>query len=78
MRWTDNANLSGYIFSFDNGTGSFVNDGFIEMNGTEDWSNVTKSVNSTVNSTIRWKVYANDTSDNWNETDVFSYNITVV
>ena len=76
VRWTDDTNLSGYIFGFDNGTGSFVNDSFVEMNGTEDWSNVTKTVNSTFNVTIRWMVYANDTSDNWNETDVFSYNVT--
>ena len=78
VRWTDNTNLSGYIFSFDNGTGSFVNDGFVLMTGTNNWSNVTRSVNSTVNSTIRWKVWANDTSGNMNETDVFSYNTTVV
>ncbi len=30
------------------------------------WSNVTKVVNSTVDCTIRWCVYANDTSNNWN------------
>jgi len=37
------------------------------------WSNVTKVVNSTVGSTIRWQVYANDTSNNWNKTNVYSY-----
>jgi parallel beta-helix repeat protein len=30
------------------------------------WSNVTKTINSTIGSTIRWCVYANDTSNNWN------------
>ena len=78
VRWTDDTNLSGYIFSFDDGTGTFANDSFVSFTGTNNWSNVTKVVNSTVNSTIRWKVSANDTSNNWNETDVFSYNITVV
>jgi hypothetical protein len=37
------------------------------------WSNVTKVVNSTVGSTIRWQVYANDTSNNWNKTDIYFY-----
>jgi len=76
VRWTDDVNLSGFIFSFDNGAGTFINDSFIAMLGTEDWSNISKVVNSTAGTTIRWRVYANDTSDNWNETEVFSYNTT--
>ena len=78
VRWTDNTNLSGYIFSFDNGAGIFVNDSFVSMIGTNNWSNASKVINSTVGTTIRWKVYASDTSNNWNETDVFSYTTTSV
>jgi len=65
--------LSGYIFSFDNGTGTLVNDSWVAMTGTLNWSNVTKTVNSTVGATINWKVHANDTSDNWNNSETFSY-----
>ena len=43
------------------------------MSGTEDWSNVSKVVNSTVGIVIKWIVYANDTSGNMSVTDVFSY-----
>jgi len=39
----------------------------------EYWSNVTKVINSTVGCTIRWRVYANDTSNNWNVSDTYSY-----
>ena len=42
----------------------------------ECWSNVTKVINSTVGSTIAWKVYANDTSNNWNASDTYSYTTT--
>jgi hypothetical protein len=42
-------------------------------NPTSAWSNVTKVINSTVGCTIRWKVYANDTSNNWNVSEIFSY-----
>ena len=37
------------------------------------WSNVTKGVSSNVGDLIRWLVYANDSSNLWNQSDVFSY-----
>jgi hypothetical protein len=75
LRWTDNSGLSGFIFSFDNCTGTMVNDTWTTFPGssTEEWSNVTKIINSTVGCTIRWKVYANDTSNNWNASVNFIY-----
>ncbi|MEK6840336.1 MAG: LamG domain-containing protein, partial [Nanoarchaeota archaeon] len=74
--WTDDVALSGYIFSFDNGTGTLSNDTWVAFTGTTNWSNVTKVVNTTVGSTIRWRVYANDSSNNLNSTDIFTYNTT--
>jgi signal peptidase len=71
--WTD-IELSGYIFSFDNCLGEFVNDTWTQFN--ESWSNVTKLINSTIGCIVRWKVYANDSSNNWNETEEFNYTIT--
>jgi hypothetical protein len=61
------------MFSFDNGDGTFVNDPWTNMTGTGNWSNVTKTVNSTVGSTIRWKVYANDSVGNWNVSSTYDY-----
>lgn len=55
---------------------NWVNDTWISMTGTGNWSNVTKTVNSTVGANIAWCVYANDTSNNWNGTSCitpFSY-----
>lgn len=57
----------------------WVNSSWTEMTGTGNWSNVTKTVNSTVGANISWCVYANDTSNNWNETSCetpFSYETT--
>jgi len=76
LKWEDNIELSGYIFSFDNCTGSLANDTWQSFSANPDWSNVTKTVNETVGCEIRWCVYANDTSDNWNGTSCdapFSY-----
>ncbi len=78
VRWTDDTALSGYIFSFDNGTGTLVNDSFAEIIGTNNWSNVTKFVNLTGGSTIQWIVYANDSASLWNVTDTFQYTTTSV
>lgn len=76
LYWTDNTALSGYIFSFDNGTGTFINDSWVAMIGTGNWSNVTKDVNITNNSLIRWFVWANDTLNNKNQSSIFTYNTT--
>jgi len=76
VNWTDNVNLSSYIFSFDNGNGTFLNDSFVNFTGTANQSNITKVVNSTVGSTIQWKVYANDSSNNLNVTSTFQYTTT--
>jgi hypothetical protein len=73
LKWTDETGLSNYIFSFDNCTGTFVNDSLATFSGTTNWSNVTKGINTTVGCTIQWKVYANDTSNNWNESMTYSY-----
>jgi len=40
---------------------------------TECWSNVTKVVNSTIGATIKWRVYANDTNNNWNTSSIYSF-----
>jgi len=58
------------------GVEGWVNDTWVSFSSNPDWSNVTKVVNSTAGATIAWKVYANDTSDNWNASEVFSYNTT--
>jgi hypothetical protein len=60
----------------DDSTGMvFVNDTWIAYSSSQ-WSNVTKTVNSTVNANIQWCIYANDTNSFWNSTSCivpFSY-----
>ncbi len=74
LRWTSSNGLSGYIFSFDNCVGSFTNDSsWVPMTGLSNWSNVTKTISSNVGCIVRWQVYANDTSNRWSVSIVFSY-----
>ncbi|MBR9680263.1 MAG: hypothetical protein GOU98_00370 [Candidatus Altiarchaeota archaeon] len=73
VTWSDDGGLSGYIFSYDNCTGDFVNDSWTPLIGTQEVSAAYKGINNSVGCTIQWKFYLNDTSNNWNETDSFSY-----
>lgn len=75
VAWSDNS-LSGYIFSFNNGNGTLINDSWVSMNGASNWSNVTKTLNSSFNSQIQWKVFVNDSANQWNSTDAWSYSTT--
>jgi len=63
-------NVSRNLFSYST---HFVNDTWITMTGTGNWSNVTKIITNVVGTTIYWRVYANDTSNNWNASGIFSY-----
>jgi hypothetical protein len=57
---------------------AWVNNSFAYFSGST-WSNVTKTVNSTLGANIAWRVYANSTGnggDRWNVTDVFNYTTT--
>jgi len=71
VKWTDNAGLSGFIFGTNN-TGTWANDTWTPMSGTTNWSNVTKILNSSLGVLVRWRVWANDTSNNWNNTGILS------
>jgi len=71
VKWTDNVGLSGFIFGTNN-TGTWKNDTWTPLSGNINWSNVTKILNTTAGIIVQWRVWANDTSNNWNETGVLS------
>jgi cyclophilin family peptidyl-prolyl cis-trans isomerase len=67
--WTDNVNLSGYIFETNN-TGVFTNDTWVPLSNSVDqtsaYATVTKSLDNTIGDTVQWRFYCNDTNNNWN------------
>lgn len=69
--WNDDANVSGYIFGTNN-TGVFTNDTWTPftapqfLNSTAAYSNITKTLNDTIGNTVQWKIWCNDTNNNWN------------
>ena len=81
LKWIDDTDLKstvregGYIFSFDNCTGTFTNDTWTSFSTNPDWSNVTKSNVCPNGGTAKWKVYANDSSNNWNVSDSYSFTV---
>ncbi len=77
--WQDNySGLSGYIFSFDNCTGTLANDSWAPLSGGYNPAYSVKVTNSTVGCTIRWQVYVNDSAGHWNSTPINSYNTTAL
>ncbi len=76
VRWNDAALLN-YSFEFDNGNGALQNVTVnASMTGTANQSNETRVLNSTVNATIRWRVYAWDSGGRINATNLFQFNTT--
>jgi hypothetical protein len=67
VSWADNVALSGFIFGTNN-TGTWVNSTWTPMSGTSNWSNVTETLTSIPGIVLQWRVWANDTSNNWNQT----------
>ncbi|MBL7206530.1 MAG: hypothetical protein ISS36_02945 [Candidatus Aenigmarchaeota archaeon] len=68
--WETNVNLSGYIFSW-NASGSWVNDTWTAF--TNNWSNVSKTLNYSSGTIISWRVYANNSAGTWNVTDISAF-----
>jgi hypothetical protein len=74
ITFTDQDLISGFIFSWDNGTGTFVNDSFRSSGNV---STGTFSVNKTIEringTTMQWRWFANDTAHNWNASTIESF-----
>jgi len=69
--WSDSVGLSHYIFSWNN-SGYWVNDSAVSLTF---WSNLTQTVTATGKPEIGWKIYANDSANNWNNTGIQTFNI---
>jgi hypothetical protein len=69
VKWSDNVALSGFIFGTNN-TGSWLNDTWTSLTENPSWANKTKTLNSTVGMVVGYRWYCNDTSNNWNDTDI--------
>jgi uncharacterized protein YkwD len=76
-RIQDANGLSKYIFSFDNGQGTFTNTSATALSGNPAWANVTRTLTSTVGATIRYRWFFNNTYNVWNGTAVQSFTTTI-
>jgi len=68
--WTDE-NPDSYIFSW-NESGSWIND---SAESLTYWSNISKTITKTHKPQINWKIYANDSAGNWNNTGIQNFTI---
>ncbi|CAD6492631.1 MAG: Lamin Tail Domain protein [Candidatus Argoarchaeum ethanivorans] len=70
--WNDTVALSGYIFST-NQTGSWVNESFTAFSCTPDTAEQEVTITASAGTTVGWRFYAKDTSDNWNASDIQTF-----
>jgi hypothetical protein len=76
--WTDNIQLNTAILST-NETGAWVNwsgryGSYNLISGVSSWSNFSWANNTIADGTyISWKIWANDTSGNWNVTTIYNF-----
>jgi parallel beta-helix repeat protein len=79
ITWNDNQALQPngqYIFSFNNCSGTFVNDTAVYFTGsTQQTVSVVKTLNSSI-CTIKYKWYAKDNASNWNSTSEYNFTTT--
>ena len=73
--WTDNVALEKYIFSIKQARG-WQNHSVRYFSGQYNVSEASVKISAYGGSTVKWKFYAFDTSDNVNVTDVMSFNVT--
>ena len=72
--WADNVGLSAYIFST-NDTGSWVNQSAVSFSGTSNTSTQDYQITASRNTVVGWRFYANDTSNNWNATNIQTFTV---
>ena len=65
---SDDKGISGYIFS-SNITGMWINETWVSKEGGSGWINITKGITTKAGDSVAWKIYANDTSDQWTASD---------
>ena len=67
--WTDDVNVSGYIFESNN-TGAFVNDTWTPFSNfvgpTSGYATVTKTLDNAIGDVVQWRFWCNDTNNKWN------------
>ncbi len=75
LEWSDDDGLSGYIFS-SNISGTWENDSWVPLTDESGWIDVIKILNSSIGSVVGWKIYANDTDNEWAVSDEYIVKVT--
>ena len=70
--WTDEVALAGYKFAI-NQSGAWENSSFVPFSGTFNTSENVTQITAPAGTTVGWRFYANDTSDNRNVTDIQTF-----
>jgi len=72
-KWGDPDGLSSYAFNHNN-TGAWLKENVTgSLSGTEDWSNVSVTLNSSSRVKVCYRFWASDTKGNWEATPIYEF-----
>lgn len=75
--WTADAGVSGFVFSFDNGSGFFENGSWAAFNSSNfTWANASRPLGALPGTLVRWMEFANDSNGAWNASQTYLLNLT--
>ncbi|MBI2651773.1 S8 family serine peptidase [Candidatus Woesearchaeota archaeon] len=74
ITWNDTVSLSGYIFSW-NSTGAWDNVTNGSMSGKTQNVSINKTISLGRGNVIAYKFYANDSANNFNETEIWAFSV---
>jgi hypothetical protein len=72
--WSDDRGLSGFIFSI-NQSGTWVNSSFAAFDPATNLSGNVSNITASPGSTVQWRFFANDSSNQWNWTPLQSFSL---
>ncbi len=74
LKWTDPTGISGYIFSFDPGSGTFYNQTYVPLqNSTTAWTNSTETIYGSPGERIQWMYYVQDGNGTWSKSYTYAF-----
>lgn len=74
LKWSDPSGVAGYIFSYDFGSGGFVNDSYIPLSNSTTVSTVaTKTIPGNQGERIQWMFYVKDGNGIWSKSYAYAF-----
>lgn len=74
LKWSDPSGIVGYIFSYNSGSGQFVNSSYVQVsNLTTVSTSATKTIPGTMGERVQWMFFVKDSVGIWSKSYTYSF-----